>query len=115
MYYIIAAVMKMDEKAFSLRLAELRVRKNISAREMSLAIGQNPSYINRIENGHAYPSMQCFFYICDFLGVSPREFFDYEDQDPFLRLSICRALCNLDAKQLAIVQAVVDGLAEAKR
>ena len=32
-----------------------------SAREMSLALGQNPSYINRIENGKALPSMQGLF------------------------------------------------------
>ena len=31
----------MDEKDFALRLAQLREKKNVSAREMSLAIGQN--------------------------------------------------------------------------
>lgn len=28
--------------------------------EQSLALGQNPSYINRIENGHALPSLSIF-------------------------------------------------------
>lgn len=38
----------MDEKAFSLRLSKLRERKGVSARDMSLSIGQNPGYINNI-------------------------------------------------------------------
>ena len=100
----------MDELCFSRRLTELRVRKNVSAREMSLAIGQNPSYINRIENGLSLPSMQGFFYICEYLGVTPAEFFDTADRDPYLRREITDALRSLDARQLDIVLSVVKGL-----
>ena len=45
----------MYEEFFSRRLAQLRAQKGVSAREMSLAIGQNSSYINRIENQRAFP------------------------------------------------------------
>ena len=38
------------KESFSTRLAQLRTDEEISAREMSLDLGQNPSYINRIEN-----------------------------------------------------------------
>ena len=38
------------EEAFALRLSYLRTQKKVSAREMSLSLGQNSSYINRIEN-----------------------------------------------------------------
>lgn len=51
----------MTEKEFSLRLAQLRNYKGVSARDMSLSIGQNASYINNIENGKALPSMSGFF------------------------------------------------------
>ena len=44
----------MYEEFFSRRLAQLRAQKGVSAREMSLAIGQNSSYINRIENQGAF-------------------------------------------------------------
>ena len=56
----------MDEKDFALRLAQLREKKNVSAREMSLAIGQNPGYINNIESGKSLPSLPGVFYICDY-------------------------------------------------
>ena len=32
------------------RIAQLRMQKNVSARDMSLTLGQNNSYINQIEN-----------------------------------------------------------------
>ena len=66
----------MYEDFFSERLAQLRESKNVSAREMSLAIGQNENYINRIENKKSYPSMQFFFYICEYLQITPQEFFN---------------------------------------
>lgn len=65
-----------DEKAFGLRLARLRECKNISAREMSLALGQNKNYINSIETGKHFPSMASFLYICEYIGITPKEFFD---------------------------------------
>lgn len=58
------------------RLTQLRMQKNVSARDMSLSLGQANNYINSIENRKAFPSMQSFFYICEYLGVTPQEFFD---------------------------------------
>lgn len=63
-----------NEETFASRLTSLREQKKVSAREMSLDLGQNGSYINRIENRKAFPSMQCFFYICDYLQISPAAF-----------------------------------------
>ena len=57
----------MVEKDFSLRLAQLRERKGVSARDMSLSMGQNPGYINNIESGKSMPSLAGIFYICDYL------------------------------------------------
>lgn len=58
------------------RLAKLRALKGVSARDMSLSLGQANNYINNIENRKSLPSMQSFFYLCEFLGVTPQEFFD---------------------------------------
>lgn len=58
------------------RLAKLRSQKGVSARDMSLSLGQANNYINNIENKKSLPAMQPFFYICEYLGVTPWEFFD---------------------------------------
>ena len=65
----------MYEKEFSKRLCEIRLEKGVSAREMSLSLGQSASYINRIENGKMLPSMGGFFKICDYLSITPAFFF----------------------------------------
>ena len=72
----------MYENFISDRLAKLRMQRGISARDMSLSLGQANNYINTIENRKSLPSMQSFFYICEFLGVTPQEFFDVENAAP---------------------------------
>lgn len=94
------------EDSFSERLAHLREKKGISAREMSLAIGQNESYINRIENKKAFPSMQSFFYICEYLKISPKDFFDFNSDDPHYMSELLSLLKRLTPEQLDTIQHV---------
>ena len=88
---------------FAQRLYSLRNERDISAREMSLAIGQNSSYINRIENKITLPSMQGFFYICDFLKITPQEFFDTEVKYPLSIRSTIKMLNQLDEQELKAI------------
>lgn len=64
-------------KEFADRVRLLRNQRKISAREMSLELGQNVNYINLIENQKRFPSLQGFFAICKCLSVSPHDFFDF--------------------------------------
>ena len=73
---------KCDTYDFAERLTDLRIQKGVSARDMSLSIGQNAGYINNIETGKALPSMTSFFYICEYLGITPQEFFDADAEQP---------------------------------
>ena len=66
----------MDEGYIAKRITQLRLKKGVSARSMSLSIGQNPVYINNIESGKALPSVLGLLYICDYLQITPMEFFD---------------------------------------
>lgn len=100
----------MYEDFFAERISSLRNDKNISAREMSLAIGQNSSYINRIENKLAFPSMQSFFFICEYLKISPKDFFDINISNPVKLKEAVAELKELDNSQLDIIIAVARGL-----
>ncbi len=102
----------MDEKDFAMRLATLRTKKNVSAREMSLAIGQNQGYINHIETGQGTPSLSGIFYICEYLGITPSEFFDIDSPNPAKLSKITEYLKKLDDQQLDIVENLVKSLAE---
>lgn len=90
----------MDEKDFSLRLAQLREKKGVSARDMSLSIGQNPGYINNIESGKSMPSLTGIFYICEYLNITPSELFDLDSENPAKLRGIIDNLKRLDDRQL---------------
>ena len=73
----------MENREFAERLSRLRTLKEMSARELSMNLGKNPSYINRIESGKTYPSMEEFFRICEALEVTPSRFFEVKEEDPY--------------------------------
>lgn len=89
------------------RIATLRIKRGVSARDMSLSLGQNDSYINRIENKKTLPSMQVFFYICEYLQITPKEFFDEGNEYPAQLNSLIEDLKKLDANALMSVSSVV--------
>ena len=101
-----------DEKFISERIAALRTARNISARDMSLSLGQSTNYINSIENKHSLPSMSMFLYICEFLGISPMDFFDEGNKDPELVARTAEAMKGLDKEDLELVYALVSRLSK---
>ena len=100
----------MYENEFQTRLAQLREKKGVSARDMSLSIGQNPGYINNIETEKALPSMSGFFYICEYLQLSPKDFFDIDAKNPEKLNELIKDLKKLDDKQLDSIASIVQGL-----
>lgn len=89
-----------NEEKYSLmfrnRLTQLRLHKNVSEYRMSYELGNSKSYIQSLSSGKTLPHMKQFFRICDYLGVTPSEFFDSQFNSPD-RLHV---LNNL-AKQLS--------------
>lgn len=100
------------EKAFAMRLTQLRMQAGISARDMSLSMGQSPGYINKIENMQNLPSMCGFFYICDYLKITPMEFFDETLANPRQVKEIEEKLRKLSEKQLAAIEQIIDAMLE---
>lgn len=100
----------MYNEDFQNRLAQLRTKKGVSARDMSLSIGQNQSYIYNIENGRALPSMSSFFYICEYLGVTPAEFFDMDNPDPSRLSPIFAKMKKLSDEEIESIDTIITNL-----
>ena len=98
------------EEKFAERLVELRIAKGVSARDMSLSIGQSAGYINNIENKKNLPSMAAFFYICDYLEISPQEFFEFDSKNPKKLDELIENMKKLDDSQLDNLTGIVKGL-----
>lgn len=70
----------MEEQFIRDRLSKLREEKQVSERKMSLDLGHSTSYIRGITSGRSLPSMSEFLYICEYLGITPSEFFKEEKE-----------------------------------
>jgi|GEM_PF-154469 len=92
------------------RLAKLRALKGVSARDMSLSLGQANNYINNIENKKSLPAMQSFFYICEYLGVTPQEFFDEENACPQTLQEFMAEAKKLDSKSMEYILGIMKEL-----
>lgn len=100
----------MTEKDFSLRLAKLRGEKGVSARDMSLSMGQNPGYINNIESGKSMPSLSGIFFICEYLGITPKDFFDLDSSNPSKAKELFDIAKTLNSEQLDNLISLAKGL-----
>jgi len=96
------------------RIAQLRIQRDVSARDMSLSLGQNNSYINQIENRKALPSLQGLFYICEYFGITPQQFFDEGSQYPAELAELVDDLKKLDKKSLEHIAGLAKELASRK-
>ncbi len=104
----------MYETQFAARLTELRMKKGVSSRKMSLEIGQNSGYIGNIECGKTLPSMSAFFFICEYLNISPSGFFETENENPEKLEALTHDLRDLDEEHLDTIAVLVRGLVENK-
>ena len=102
------------EKFLSDRIAELRTQKGVSARDMSLTLGQANNYINTIENNKALPSMQSFFNICEFFNISPQEFFDEGSRCPEKLRALTEEARRLDEHTLECFLEIIKKVNEKK-
>ena len=92
------------------RLVKLRMDKGVSQREMSLSMGQSEGYMTKIESKVSMPSMTAFFYICEYFGIHPKDFFDDEIQYPEIVRTINDNLIKMNEEQLLHIAAVINDI-----
>ena len=96
------------EDYFFNRLIKLRMKKGNSARDMSLSMGQNKGYMANIESKKSFPSLPMFFVICDYLGVTPMEFFNSENEIPVEITNLTKKAYLLNEKEIDLITELVD-------
>ena len=84
----------MDEKFIRDRITELRMKKGVSEYKMSYDLGKSRGYIYNISSGKSLPPMKEFLSICDYLEVTPQQFFDSNTKHPEL---VQKALLSMNA------------------
>lgn len=83
------------------RITELRLAKGVSEHAMSLALGKNGSYIRQVTyKDGSIPTLRSFLDICDYLGITPSEFFDGANRDPAAVKAVGRELTKYNSATL---------------
>lgn len=100
----------MEADYISRRITELRLKKGVAEHRMSLELGHSRSYMQGISSGRSLPSMAEFLVICDYLGVTPREFFEEDNTNPPLLQATVDKLKKLPENDLMMVDAFIDRL-----
>ena len=100
----------MDDTFVRNRISELRIKKGVSEYKMSLDLGHSKSYIQSISSGKALPSFSEFFYICDYLGVTPKDFFDTDISEPQLLCELISLSKQLSAEDLSVLVSMAERL-----
>ena len=83
------------------------MQKGVSARDMSLSLGQSESYINKIENKRTLPSLTGFLYICEYFGITPQEFFNQNAAAPQKTRQLLTELEKLTPEQTEHILQIV--------
>lgn len=94
------------------RISELRTKKGVSEYKMSLDLGHSRSYMHSISSGKALPSFSEFLYICEYLGVTPKEFFDADSSEPQLVCKLTELAKKLTPEDLAVLINMAERLAD---
>ena len=102
----------MDTTFVRNRISELRTKKGVSEYKMSQDLGHSKSYIQSISSGKALPSFSEFLYICEYLGVTPKEFFDADLTEPQLVSKLTALSRKLTPEDLAVLINMAERLAD---
>ena len=104
----------MDRDYIQKRITELRMQKGISEYKMSMDLGHNKSYIAHISSGRTMPSLQELLYICEYLEVSPSDFFDETASNPILVQQAYSMLKELDQEDILAIISIMNRLKSKK-
>ena len=104
----------MDENFIRRRITDLRIKRGISKYKMSLDLGHSRSYVQSISSGRALPPAGELLYICEYLGVTPKAFFDEEEAEPVLIQKAIDGMRGLSDRDMIILINLIDRLKEEK-
>ena len=104
----------MTEDFIRSRITELRIKKGVSEYKMSMDMGHSKSYIQSITSGRALPSLSEFLYMCDYLGVTPCNFFAEDIDEPVLVTQLYDLAKDLTDKDLLALINVAERLKDKK-
>lgn len=104
----------MEEQFIRDRISKLREQKQVSERKMSLDLGHSTSYIRSITSGRSLPSMSEFLYICEYLGVTPMEFFNEDKATTLMQQKAIDYMYSMSDEDVSLMIGFIERMKAAK-
>lgn len=104
----------MEEQFIRDRISKLREQKQVSERKMSLDLGHSTSYIRSITSGRSLPSMSEFLYICEYLGVTPMEFFNEDNATTLMQQKAIDYIYSMSDEDVSLMIGFIERMKAAK-
>lgn len=104
----------MEEQFIRDRISKLRKQKQVSERKMSLDLGHSTSYIRSITSGRSLPSMSEFLYICEYLGVTPMEFFNEDKATTLMQQKAIDYIYSMSDEDVSLMIGFIERMKAAK-
>lgn len=104
----------MEEQFIRDRISKLREQKQVSERKMSLDLGHSTSYIRSITSGRSLPSMSEFLYICEYLGVTPMEFFNEDKATTLMQQKAIDYIYSMSDEDVSLIIGFIERMKAAK-
>lgn len=96
------------------RITELRLKKDISERKMSLDLGKSENYIRNITAGYSSTSFEMLNEIAEYFGLTLSEFF-CEDERILQAQQAAQMMLDLDKEDMECVIMVIQRLKNTKK
>ena len=100
----------MNEDFVRERITQLRLKKGVSEYQMSYDLGHSRGYVYNISSGKALPPLKEFLAICDYLEITPQQFFDDSEQNPELVQKALAGMRQLDESDMLMLLGLVNRL-----
>lgn len=100
----------MEQDYINKRITELRIKKGVAEHKMSIELGHSRSYVQSISSGRSLPSMTEFLAICEYLDVTPKDFFDHDNPNPPLIRDAMDKLKTLPESDLLLILTMINRL-----
>ena len=100
----------MDSAFVRERITALRMQKGVSEYQMSYDLGHSRGYINNISSGKSLPSLAELFAICDYLNITPQEFFNTDATAPQKSKELLHEIERLTPEQTDHIMLVIRDL-----
>ena len=104
----------MTESFVKDRITQLRLKKGVSEYKMSYDLGHSRGYIYNISSGKALPPLKEFLAICEYLEITPQQFFDDSEQNPELVQKALEGIRQLDEKDILMLLGLINRMLEKK-